>query len=340
MLMGLVMEKRRLGTQGPEISAIGIGAMSFSNFYGATNETDSHAILSAALDQDVTHIDTANIYGIGASETVIGTFLAKQGKRRNELFSIASKAGIARKNESGKRYFDNSPAYLEAELDRTLLRLGVDIIDLFYIHRRDAATPIEQVSETLCGFIKAGKIKSFGFSEIAPTSLEKASAVHHVAAVQSEYSLSVRSPEMGLVQATGKLGAALVAFSPVGRSLLTDRPHNQSRIAEMAWMRKNPRFIEPNLSANVNATAGFRALAAEMGASAAGLAIAWLLHREDHIIPIPGTRSVAHFQELCDGARLRLSGDDMARIEAVLPIGWAHGDRYSDDQWIGPERYC
>ena len=145
---------------------------------------------------------------------------------------------------------------------------------------------------------------------------------------------------MGLVQSTAKLGTALVAFSPVGRSLLTDRPHSEADIAEMAWMRNNPRFVEPNLSANVRATAGFRLLAAEMETSAAALAIAWLLHRDDHIIPIPGTRSIAHFQELCAGARLRLSGEDMARIESLLPIGWAHGDRYSDDQWVGPERYC
>ena len=166
------MDRRRLGPQGTEISAIGIGAMSFSNFYGATDETQSHAILSAALDEGVTHIDTANVYGMGTSETVIGTFLANQGKRRNDLFSIASKAGIARRKELGERYFDNSPAYLEAELDKTLARLGVDIIDVYYIHRRDAATPIEEVSETLAGFIRAGKIKSFGFSEIAQPRLQ------------------------------------------------------------------------------------------------------------------------------------------------------------------------
>ena len=204
--------------QGPEISAIGIGAMSFSNFYGATDETQSHAILSAALDEGVTHIDTANVYGMGTSETVIGTFLANQGKRRNELFSIASKAGIARRKELGERYFDNSPAYLEAELDKTLARLGVDIIDLYYIHRRDSATPIEEVSETLAGFIRAGKIKSFGFSEIAPTSLATASAVHPVAAVQSEYSLSVRVRKWALFRRHGNLERRLSLFH-----LLADR---------------------------------------------------------------------------------------------------------------------
>jgi len=334
------MQKRQLGRGGPQISAIGIGAMSFSNFYGATDEAESHAILSAALDEGVTHIDTANVYGMGKSEDAIGSFLAKQGKRRHELFSIASKAGIARKKELGERYFDNSPAYLEAELDKTLARLGVDVIDLYYIHRRDPETPIETVCETLAGFIKKGKIRSFGFSEIAPTSLRKANAIHPVAAIQSEYSLSVRSPELGLVQATRELGTALVAFSPLGRSLLTDRPHNVERVTDMAWVRTNPRFLEPNLSANVAATAGFRALAADMGTSAAALAIAWLLHKDSHIIPIPGTRSVAHFREHCAGARLSLSPEEMARIESVLPVGWAFGDRYSDDQWVGPERYC
>lgn len=334
------MEQRQLGAHGPKISAIGIGAMSFSNFYGATDETQSHAILAAALDEGVTHIDTANVYGMGQSETAIGTFLAKQGKRRNDLFSIASKAGIARKKDLNERYYDNSPSYLADELDKTLGRLGVDVIDLYYIHRRDQNTPIEEVCETLAGFIKAGKIKSFGFSEIAPTSLRRASAVHHVAAVQSEYSLSVRSPELGLVQATRELGTALVAFSPVGRSLLTDRPHTLDRVADMPFARHNPRFQDPNLNANIAAGIGFRALAADLGTSAAALAIAWLLHQDDHVIPIPGTRSVSHFREHCAGARLSLSAEDIARIETELPVGWAHGDRYSVDQWIGPERYC
>lgn len=334
------MQKRKLGAHGPDISAIGIGAMSFSDFYGATDEAKSHAILTAALDENVTHIDTANVYGMGKSETAIGTFLAKQGKRKNDLFSIASKAGIARSKELGERYYDNSPAYLAAELDKTLERLGVDCIDLYYIHRRDANTPIEDVCETMAGFIKAGKIKSFGFSEIAPSSLRRANQVHHVAAIQSEYSLSVRSPELGLVQTTRELGTALVAFSPVGRSLLTDDPHTLERIPDMPFVRQNPRFQEPNLSANVAAAAGFRALAQDMGTSAAALAIAWLLHKDEHIIPIPGTRSVSHFRELCAGAHLTLTADDMAHVETVLPVGWAHGDRYSADQWIGPERYC
>lgn len=334
------MQQRQLGKDGPMISPIGIGAMSFTNFYGKTDEAKSHAILATALDEGVTHIDTSNVYGPHVSETVIGTFLAKQGKGASDLFSIATKAGISRDKDTGARKYDNSATYLEAELDGSLARLGVECIDLFYIHRRDPDLPIEVVSETLAGLIQKGKIRSFGFSEIAPSSLRRANAVHHVAAVQSEYSLAVRYPELGLVQATKELGTALVAFSPVGRSLLTDRPHTAERVEEMPFMKVNPRFQEPNLSANIKAGEAFRALAGDLGISAAGLAIAWLLHQGDHVIPIPGTRSTDHLREHCAGARLSLDSDMIAAIDRALPVGWAHGDRYSTDQWIGPEKYC
>ena len=334
------MQQRPLGKTGLSLSAIGIGAMSFTDFYGQTSQEASHQIMANALDLGINHIDTSNVYGGGLSERVIGSFLAKQGAQKSQLFHLATKAGIAVDKDTGRRYFDNSPAYLQAALDGSLARLGLDYVDLFYIHRRDSDTPIEEVTETLAAMVKAGKIGSFGFSEIAPTSLYRAAAIHDVAAVQSEYSLSVRSPEMGLVQATAALGVSLVAFSPVGRSLLTDKPHSRATAAASGWLKSNPRFSEPNLSANIDATAGFRKIAGEFGMSAAALAIAWLSHKGPHILPIPGTRSVDHLREHCDGAAASLSAEDMARIEAVLPIGWAHGDRYSDDQWVGPERYC
>ena len=334
------MKKRQLGKNGPQISAIGIGAMSFSDFYGATDEAQSHAILSTALDEGVTHIDTANVYGPHTSETVIGSFLAKQGKSRNDLFSIATKAAISKDPDTGARSFDNSAAHLEAELDASLARLGVDSVDLFYVHRRDQSIPIEEVAGTLAGLIQKGKIRSFGFSEIAPTSLRRANAVHHVAAVQSEYSLAVRFPELGLLQSTAELGTALVAFSPVGRSLLTDSPCSPEKAEKLPFLKINPRFQEPNLSANIEVTKPFRQLAADMGTTAAALAIAWLIHRADHIVPIPGTRSPDHLREHCAGARLDLDAAAITAIEAALPLGWAHGDRYSQAQWVGPEKYC
>ena len=176
-------------------------------------------------------------------------------------------------------------------MDASLTRLGVEAIDLYYIHRRDPSHEIEAVTETLASFVKAGKVKQIGFSEIAPSSLRRAHAVHPVAAVQSEYSLSTRSPEMGLVQTCDAIGASLVAFSPVGRALLTDRPHQAEAAAEMDFLKVNPRFQEPNLSANLAINAKWRALAADMGVPAASLAIAWLTHQGDHILPIPGTRN-------------------------------------------------
>lgn len=334
------MEKRALGRGGRDVSAIGIGAMSFTNFYGPSTEEGSHAILDAALDLGIDHLDTANVYGMGRSETFIGSYLARQGARRNDLFAIATKASIRRDPETGARSIDNSPGHLEAELDASLKRLGVDCVELFYVHRRDPRFSVEEVAETLARLVRAGKTKSFGFSEIAPATLERATAVHPVAAVQSEYSLSARAPELGLVQATEKLGAAMVAFSPVGRALLTDTPPTAEKVARIDFMAANPRFQEPNLAANLARTDAFRALAAEMGTSAAALAIAWLLHSAPHVIPIPGTRSVDHLRQLAAGAGLSLSADDVGRIEAVLPVGWAHGDRYNEAQWKGPERFC
>ena len=208
------------------------------------------------------------------------------------------------------------------------------------MHRRDPDIPIEEVTETLAGLVKKGKTLGIGFSEIAPTSLRRAHAVHPVAAVQSEYSLQTRLPELGLIQTCAELGVALVAFSPVGRSLLTDAPLSREAIGEIGFLNSNPRFMESNHSANIAATSGFRALAAEMGASAAGLAVAWVLAKGDHVIAIPGTRSVPHFNEFLDATRLVLGPEEIAAIESVLPVGWCHGDRYSDAQWVGPERYC
>lgn len=333
------MQQRKLGSTGTTVSAIGIGAMSFSDFYGPTDEERSHAILSKALDLGIDHLDTANVYGSGVSEERIGSFLAKQGAQRNGMFKIATKAAIKR-DADGNRLFDNSPEYLNSELDKSLQRLGVDQVELFYIHRLDPSRPIEEVTETLSEIVKSGKARQFGLSEVAPTTLALAAAIHPVGAVQSEYSLSTRSPEMGLLQKTGSLGASLVAFSPVGRSLLTDKPHSYETSQTISFLKENPRFQEPNLGRNIAATEGFRALAGEMGVKVSSLAIAWLLHQGDHVLPIPGTRSTDHLAELAAGAEITLAESDLQAIDRQLPIGWAHGDRYSVAQWVGPEKYC
>lgn len=305
--------------------------------YGPTNEAESHAILDACRDLGVTHLDTANIYGMGKSETAIGTYFKANPGARDE-FVIATKAGITR-DADGNRAFDNSAEHFEAELDRSLERLGVDCVDPFYAHRRDPRFTPEETATNLGRLVEKGKTRAIGLSEIAPATLRRAMAAFPIAAVQSEYSLSTRAPELGLVQACAELGVALVAFSPVGRSLLTDNPIPADRIAQSVFLKVNPRFQEPNYSENLRILDGFKRLAAEMGTRAAGLANAWLLTRGPHVIPIPGTRSVDHLRECVAGASLTLSKSDLDRIEAVLPVGWAHGDRYSDEQWNGPERY-
>ena len=333
------MQHRRLGQDGPFVHPLGIGAMSFSNFYGPTTEVDSHAILDAAVAAGVTHIDTSNVYGMGTSETVIGTYL-KANPSACDHFSIATKGGITRNPNGPGNVFNNSPEHLQAELEGSLKRMGVEAVDLYYVHRRDASVPIEEVTETMAALVKSGKAKSIGFSEIAPTTLRRAHAVHPVAAVQSEYSLSTRSPEMGLLQTCAELGVALVAFSPVGRSFLTDTPLTYAAAQELPFLTHNPRFMQPNYDANIAAVAPFQALAAEIGMSTAGLAIAWVLAQGDHVIPIPGTRSLTHFAQLLEGAERTLTPEELATIARILPVGWAHGDRYSAAQWNGPERYC
>jgi aryl-alcohol dehydrogenase-like predicted oxidoreductase len=317
----------------------GIGAMSFANFYGPTNEANSHAILDAAIDLGVTHIDTSNVYGMGGSETAIGTFFKARGNAAKDHFHIATKAGIT-KDADGNRAFRNDLEHLESELDQSLARMGIDAVDLIYIHRRQADMPIEDATGALVRLVEKGKAKTIGFSEIAPSSLRRAAAVHPIAAVQSEYSLSTRAPELGLIQTCAELGTALVAFSPVGRSLLTDNPVSADVVPTLQFLSTNPRFIEPNYSANIAVTDGFRALAADMDEPAAALAIAWVLHQGPHTVPIPGTRSVAHFKELVRGTQITLSDADLARIETVLPVGWAHGERYSKGPQAGPEQYC
>lgn len=332
------MQKRRLGVDGPEIGAIGYGALSFSDMYGATNEAASHAILDVCRDMGVTHLDTANVYGMGKSESAIGTYLkADPGAR--DAFIIATKATMTR-DPDGNRMFDNTVEHLEAELDKSLQRLGLECVDLFYAHRRDPRLTPEETAHNLGQLVKKGKAKAIGLSEVAPSTLRRAMKEFPVAAVQSEYSLSTRFPDLGLVQTCAELGVALVAFSPVGRSLLTDNPIPAHQIPNLPFLAGNPRFMEPNLRENMAITDQFRKLAAEMGTSAAGLANAWLLSRGAHVIPIPGTRSVEHFRECVSGADITLSDADLERIETVLPVGWAHGDRYSSEQWIGPERYC
>jgi aryl-alcohol dehydrogenase-like predicted oxidoreductase len=307
--------------------------MSFGGIYGCTDEAESHRVLHRALELGIDHLDVANIYGNGVSEEVIGSFL----KQHSAQFTIATKAGI----KSGPpRSFDNSPAHLRQCLEDSLRRLGVEHIDLFYIHRREQTRPIEDVVGTLVRLKDEGKIGGIGFSEISPASLERACAVHPIAAVQNEYSLWTRLPELGMIQACRRLGVAFVAFSPLGRGMFSDVPPKPETFADTDFRKTNPRFMEPNFGFNRSAVARFADYAHTNGYSPAALALAWVLSRGDHIIPSPGTRSAEHLSEDARAATIPVSQEALAEIEAILPAGFAHGDRYSDAQAVGPERYC
>lgn len=329
------MKTIRLGADGPMVSQFGLGAMSFAGIYGNASVEDSHAVLDACRTAQVSHIDTSNVYGNGRSEEIIGAWFAKSPGAR-EAMHLATKAGITGNPE---RRFNNDPDYMEACLDASLSRLGVDHVDLFYAHRYDPTHSPEDLGGAMKRLIDSGKTRAIGLSEVAPSTLRRVASECPVAAVQSEYSLSTRAPELGLVQTCAELGTALVAFSPVGRAFLTDSPFSYEHAQSMDFTRNNPRFMAPNYAANIAATDRFRALAAEMGHPAAGLAIAWLIAQGDHILPIPGTKNLTHLAELICGTEISLSADELARIEAVLPVGWAHGDRYNAGQWVGPERF-
>ena len=335
-----MIDSRKLGKHGPEIMPVGIGAMSFTNFYGECDADQAFKILKYALDNGVNHVDTANVYGGGVSEERIGKFLANTGKTAKEFFRIATKASVWTDPKTKARSFNNNGTHLEVELTKSLKRLGVECVDLFYVHRRDPNVEIEEVTDSLAKLVKKGMTRFIGYSEIAPSSLRRANAVHHIAAVQSEYSLSTRSPEMGLVQTCAELGTSLVAFSPLGRSLLTDNPITIEKAKSLDFLKNNPRFTSPNYEENIDLTNKLREYSKGRNIPTASLVIAWLLAKSDHIIPIPGTRSINHFKEIIEGTKILLNNELINDVEKILPIGWAHGERYSSPQWIGPEKYC
>ncbi len=325
------MEPRPLA--GRNVFPVGLGCMSFGGIYGATTEEESLACLSAALDAGIDHLDVAEIYGAGRCEQIIGTFLTAE----KPDVTIATKAGIY---QTPTRHFSNAPGRLRASLEGSLKRLGRDHVELFYIHRREAERPIETVMETLVGFIEEGLIGAIGLSEIAPATLRRAHAVHPVAAVQNEYSLWCRQPELGMIQACADLGVTFVAFSPLARGMLADRFPDPSAFPKGDFRSPMPRFTEPNFSANCEALAPFQAFCAARGWATAAAALAWTLDQAPHILPIPGTRTAEHVRICASATEIAFSDADRAEIARLLPPGFAHGDRYADSQLPGIERYC
>jgi aryl-alcohol dehydrogenase-like predicted oxidoreductase len=311
--------------------------MSFGGFYGATNETESMRALAGALDLGVDFWDTANVYGDGLCEQVIGKFLAEDKNRRARV-TLGTKFAI-RRREDGARFFDNSAAHIREALDGSRKRLGVDHIDLYYVHRVDKSTPIEDTVGELARLVKAGEIGAIGLSEVSPDTLRRAHAVHPIAAVQSEYSLWTRNPELGLVQACAELGALLVAFSPLARGYLSGLLQDVDSFGDKDFRHANPRFQGLNWRRNRERLEAFVALATAWRLKPATLAIAWTLAKAAHVVPIPGSRTAAHLGECAAAAEIDLTDAQLAEIERALPVGFAAGERYSDPQWVGIQKY-
>jgi aryl-alcohol dehydrogenase-like predicted oxidoreductase len=319
------VEQRRLGNR--SVGAIGFGAMSFGGMFGPTDDATSLACLDAAVDAGISHFDTADIYGMGVSERILGRW------GRPDVH-LATKCGIL---NGPPRAVRNDEAYIRQCLEESLRRLNREHVDLYYIHRRQPDIPVEELAGTMARLVQEGKIGGYGLSEIAPSTLRRAHAEHPVTAVQNEFSLWTRLPRLGLIQTCQELGVAFVAFSPLGRGMFGREPLKRDFRPGMDFRDTNPRFIEPNFSANLRALAPFRDLCARRGWTVPGAALAWILAQGDHIIPIPGTRTADHLR---DWQVADLNAADIAEIERILPAGFAHGDRYGDHQMAFVERYC
>lgn len=319
------MEQRRLGSR--KVGALGFGAMSFGGMFGATDEATSLACLDAAADAGISHFDTADIYGMGVSEQIMGKWAHRD-------VHLATKCGII---NGPPRVVRNDEPYIRQCLEESLRRLKREHVDLFYIHRRQPDVPIEDVAGTMAKLVREGKIGGYGLSEVAPSTLRRAHAEYPVTAVQNEFSLWTRQPQLGLIQTCRELGVAFVAFSPLGRGMFGREPLKREFRVGIDFRDTNPRFIEPNFSANLAAIAPFRNLCAERGWTVPGAALAWVLAQGDHIIPIPGTRTADHLR---DWQLADLDPTDLAAIACILPAGFAHGARYGDQQMASVERYC
>ncbi|HEX5435595.1 MAG TPA: aldo/keto reductase [Gemmatimonadaceae bacterium] len=318
---------RHLGTQGLETSALGLGCMGMSEFYGPSNEQESVATIHRAIELGVTMFDTADVYGPFTNEELVGRALRG---RRDEVV-IATKFGNVRDpNDRTKRAINGRPEYVRQACDASLRRLGVDTIDLYYQHRVDPNTPIEDTVGAMAELVQAGKVRYLGLSEAAPETIRRAHAVHPISAVQTEYSLWTRDPEGGVLATCRELGIGFVAYSPLGRGFLTGRITSVDDLAADDFRRHNPRFQGENFQKNLDLVHRVEAVAREKGCTPAQLALAWVLAQGTDIVPIPGTRHSSRLEENVGAVRLSLSAAELRRLDTAAPRGVAAGDRYAE----------
>ena len=322
------MQTRKLGPF--EVSAIGLGCMNLSHAYGApVSPEQGERVLLAALDAGVTLFDTATLYGFGANETLVGRVM----KPHRQRFTLASKCGMQGVDVAGDgklvRVIDGRPATLRQTCEDSLRRLQTDVIDLYYLHRWDKQVPIEDSVGALADLVRAGKIRSIGLSEVSAATLRRAHAVHPIAAVQTEYSLWTRNPEIAVLEACRELGVAFVAFSPVARGYLCGDLKDVSALDAKDIRRAMPRFAPEAYAANLALLDSYFAIALQVGCTPAQLALAWLLHKGEHIIPIPGTTSVEHLHDDLGAAAVQIDATTMAALDGAINQRNVVGPRYS-----------
>jgi aryl-alcohol dehydrogenase-like predicted oxidoreductase len=318
------MEKRALGRQGLEVSAVGLGCMGMSEFYGIADEAESVATLQRAVELGVTFLDTADMYGPFKNEELVGRAL----RGRRDRVVLATKFGNERAPDGARLGINGRPEYVRKACEASLRRLGVDRIDLYYQHRVDPTVPIEDTVGAMAGLVKAGKVRWLGLSEAAPATIRRAHAVHPISALQTEYSLWSRDPEDEILPTLRELGIGFVPYSPLGRGFLTGRFRKPSDLPEGDFRRASPRFQGENFQKNLDLVGRIQELARERGVLPSQLALAWVLSQGKDIAPIPGTTSRKHLEENVAAAAVALTAAELSRIDAVAPRGAFAGDRY------------
>lgn len=327
-----VFTQRRIG-EVLRVSPLGLGCMGMSEFYGPSDDAESMQLIQQAIDAGVTLFDSADTYGQGHNEQLLGRALAS----RREQVVIATKFGIVRESGAYARSLDTRPEYVREACEASLKRLGIDCIDLYYAHRLNSDVPVEETVGAMAELVSEGKVRALGLCEVSATTLERACRVHPIAALQSEYSLWSRGIEDQVLPACRRLGTTLVPYSPLGRGFLSGALQTRDNLDESDFRRQAPRFSEQNIAANRELITRLETMAQQREVTPAQLALAWLLAQGDDIVPIPGTRRLARLNENLAAISLELSAEDLAQLSAWFPPGVARGERYTEEGMKGVE---
>ena len=327
------MDSRPLGNTKDRVSLIGLGCAGMSGGYGAPDDAQSLATLSCAIGNGIDFLDTADAYGAGHNEELLGRFLRGCSSR----VSVGTKFGLVGKPGAAGTVIDNSPQYIRRACEASLRRLGVETLDLYYAHRRDPAVPIEEMVGAMADLVREGKVRHLGLCEVKASTLRRAHAVHPIAAVQSEYSLCTRNAEREMLNTCSELGVTFVAFCPLGRGLLTGRVGPIHELDVMDFRRRMPRFQTDALRKNTELVRALESFATDMGATSAQVALAWMLSKHSHVVPIPGAKRPRHVRENAAATRIKLSSQQIEALDKLFGAGAVEGERYPAAAMVGIE---